>query len=107
MYLVPAISQSNCPEINLLSHQTQNNMGNSSYLNSFWADFFLSTIKKNLLDIKKPILIVGGGYGAGVVELLQLGANTIYFNDLDARVCAPTPSGGRGWECVRLARCDV
>lgn len=60
-------------------------MGNSSYLNSFWADFFLSTIKKNLLDIKKPILIVGGGYGAGVVELLQLGANTIYFNDLDAK----------------------
>ncbi|MFT4059269.1 MAG: class I SAM-dependent methyltransferase [Legionella sp.] len=83
-FLIPTISYSNCPEINPRSHQTQNNMGKSSYLDPFYYGLFLHTIKKNLLDIKRPILIAGGGYGAELSELFQLGANTIYFNDLDS-----------------------
>lgn len=76
---------SKCPEFNNTSHLTQNGKGNSAYADKFILGLFNALILENSLNIKKPILIAGGGYGEGTTELLSLGADHIYLNDLDSK----------------------
>lgn len=77
------IAHAHCPIIDLESHQTKNNMGKSSYFDRSNSSLFFHLINKKALNLKKSVLIVGGGYGAGIYELFNLGAQEIYFNDLD------------------------
>lgn len=74
--------QSQCPDMDTKSHPTQNELGNSSYHDIFMGNFFGNKYLTGKINLNKPILIVGAGYGAGVAELITLGAKFIYLNDL-------------------------
>jgi len=76
--------QSQCPKIEAQSHLTQNGLGKSSYNDLFMGYYFANLYFKGKLNLNKPVLMVGAGYGAGVVELMALGANLIYLNDLSS-----------------------
>lgn len=57
-------------------------MGKSSYTDLFMGRLLSYLFSKGNFDLSKPVLIIGSGYGAGVSELLALGAKLIYLNDL-------------------------
>lgn len=72
-----------CPEFNSGSHLTKNGMGYSSYIDPAFGIFLTGLSEHDFMDISKPILIAGAGYGAGVFQLLSSGAKYIYLNDMD------------------------
>ena len=79
-----------CPSLNTESHVTQNNMGKSSYTDFFMGTMFSYLYNKGLLNPHNSVFIIGAGYGAGVSELLALGVDKIYLNDLSNQnlICA-------------------
>lgn len=83
-------SHCKCPRMDIKTHTTQNGMGKSSYTDFYMNRIFVPLWMKGMLNLNKPILIAGAGYGAGASELLSLGANQLYLNDLDISnlVCA-------------------
>lgn len=79
-----------CPVFNAGSHNTKNNMGKSSYTDIYMGAIFSHLYTLKALNLNNPVLIIGAGYGAGVTELLSLGAKKIFLNDLSYEnlVCA-------------------
>lgn len=77
-----------CPSQNTISPITQNNLGNSSYQDEKLGQFFKKILSPTLL--KDPLFIAGAGYGSEAYELLKIGAQEIYLNDLSVGnlVCA-------------------
>lgn len=65
-------------------------MGKSSYTDHASGMILDTLISNKYIDVNRPILIAGAGYGAGVSELLDLGAHKIYLNDLNRQnlICA-------------------
>lgn len=74
----------NCPSLDFLSARTLNKKGNSSYSNSVLFEIFNILIKSYHLNLRSPILDIGSGYGEAPFELIKMGANNIYVNELDS-----------------------
>lgn len=71
-----------CPPMDSKSYLTLNNRGNSTYTDKDSSEIILNMVKNFNLDLSKPILDVGAGYGTFSHELIKLGAKEIYINDL-------------------------
>ena len=74
---------SNCPPLTVSSYMTQNNIGHSTYVDPDMGVFLASLQRSTKLDLNKPMLDIGAGYGAGTYELIKLGAKKVYVSELD------------------------
>lgn len=72
-----------CPTRDDTSYLTKNNYGNSTYKGNGVEDVMRYLVLIHQLDLSKPILDVGAGYGAASYELIKLGAANIYVNELN------------------------
>lgn len=72
----------NCPPTDSESHLTINNQGNSTYKDNDSGEIIKFMVKKFNIDLSKPILDAGAGFGTFSYELVKLGAKEIYINDL-------------------------
>lgn len=79
-----------CPSLKSDNPVTQNEYGNSSYQDDGLGLLFTRLYFKGMIAIAEPIFIAGGGYGAEAYELLRMGAQEIYINDLSTNnlICA-------------------
>lgn len=83
--LVIAANQTtpHCPPMDSKSYVTKNNNGHSTYKNDD-KEMLQFIMDHYGITLSNPILDVGAGYGGASYDLLQLGAKTIYANDLSA-----------------------
>lgn len=75
----------NCPLYEGESILTQNENGTSSYKDPELLEFFKDLSNKKLINLERPILDVGAGYGGATHELIKAGAKNVYVNDEDQR----------------------
>lgn len=71
-----------CPPMDTSSYLTKNNRGDSSYKGDGSEDNIKYMVENLGLDLSKPILDVGAGYGTFSYELIKLGAKQLYINEL-------------------------
>lgn len=71
-----------CPKRDYGSYLTKNNYGNSTYKGNGVEDVMKYLVQIQKLDLSKPILDVGAGYGAASYELIKFGATNLYINEL-------------------------
>lgn len=73
-----------CPKIDEGSYLTKNNNGNSTYKGNGQDKIIQYLIQEQGVNLSKPILDVGSGYGSASYEFIKLGATNLYINELNA-----------------------
>lgn len=83
-----AMAQENfndCPKQDEGSYLTQNNSGRSTYKGNGVEAVVDHLINEMKVDLSKPILDVGAGYGILSYELTKRGAKNLYINELNPK----------------------
>lgn len=78
------INSNDCPKADDGSYLTKNNNGHSTYKGNGVDDSIKNLIQKYRVNLSKPILDVGAGYGSVSYEFTKLGAKNLYINELNA-----------------------